>query len=157
MVNCNEMMKVRISRRLEAAMASLVFRFKRDGIATSYVDRLVVELVADSSTFASLITGLMFGDEAKTSVCERISELVSAVSATEHDEPDRMFKQLCSVLATKVESDTLSSAHILCWALRDGGSATAKAFRERGVIAEEVVDVMCQLASGQYGEKTHAE
>ena len=53
-------------------MASLVFRLKRDGIATSYVDRLVVELVADSSTFASLITELMFGDEVKTSVCERI-------------------------------------------------------------------------------------
>lgn len=155
MVNCNEMMKIKISKCLEAAMATLVFKLKRDGVVTSYVDRLALELIADDSTFASSITSLMLGDDAKSVVCERIRELVGCASDIETEEPEVYFKSICKTLFRQTNASKLSSAHLLCWALRNSGSATAKAFLEHGIIAEEVVDVMYQLASSTDDDKTN--
>jgi hypothetical protein len=157
MVNYNEMINVKISSRLEATMAMMVFRLKRDGVTTCYVDRLVAELIADNTTFASIVTNLALGAKGKDAVYKRITEIADSSSVPERNEPEQLFKQLCQRLYAQSEAKSLSSVHVLCWALRNASSATAQAFRERGVIAEEVVDVVYQLVSGEYGNKTHIE
>jgi hypothetical protein len=151
------MINIKISSRLEATMAMMVFRLKRDGIATCYVDRLVAELITDNTTFASLVTSLTVGTTAKSALCERITEIANSITLPESEEPERVFKQLCRRLYTEAKAETLSSAHLLCWALNNNESATARAFRERGIIAAEVIDVMYQLSAGEFGNKTHIE
>jgi energy-coupling factor transporter ATP-binding protein EcfA2 len=88
---------------------------------------------------------------------QRITEIANSITLPESEEPERIFKQLCRRLYTEAKAETLSSAHLLCWALNNNESATARAFRERGIIAAEVIDVMYQLSAGEFGNKTHIE
>jgi len=151
------MKNVKISRRLEATIATMVFRLKRDGVVTSFVDRLVVELIADDETFASLLVSLMLGSGGKMAVCHDISELIESCHSVETELPELFFKQLCDRLYADAEAIRLSSAHVLCWALNMPDSATSKVFSECGIKAENVVELMCQLSNGSFNEKTLVE
>ena len=98
MVNYNEMKSIKISRCLEATISTLVFRLKRDGIATSYVDRLVVELLRRDDSFASLLVSLLFDGVSKDVVSERIMTMVATDAVVEDDTPERALRALCDSL-----------------------------------------------------------
>ena len=153
MVNYNEMKSVKISRCLEATISTLVFRLKRDGVATSYVDRLVVELLRRDDSFASLLVGLLFDGVSRDAVCERIMAIVVADAVVEDDTPESALRAMCDSLHGEVDSSVLSSAHVLYRALRDRTTATHKMFAERGVGAQQLAELMCQLAAGEYNDK----
>jgi hypothetical protein len=153
MVNYNEMKSIKISRCLEATISTLVFRLKRDGIATSYVDRLVVELLRRDDSFASLLVSLLFDGVSKDVVSERIMTMVATDAVVEDDTPECAFRALCDSLHSEVDSSVLSSAHVLHRALRDRTTATHKIFAERGVGAQQLAELMCQLAAGEYNDK----
>ena len=153
MVNYNVMNSIKISRCLEATMSTLLFRLKRDGVACSYVDRLIVELLRREDSFASLLVGLLCDAEGKGVVCEEIMSEVEANGITESDTPEQLFRALCSSLQSEVDSSSLSSAHVLHRALRDRTTATHRVFAKRGITAQHVAELMCQLAAGGYSDK----
>ena len=153
MVNYNEMNSIKISRCLQATMSTLLFRLKRDGIARSYVDRLVVELIRREDSFASLLVGLLLEDKSKRVVCEDIMSMADVCSVIENDTPEQVFRALCNSLHSEVDSSVLSSAHVLHRALRDRTTATHGVFAKLGVTAQQVAELMCQLASGEYDDK----
>lgn len=153
MVNYNVMNSIKISRCLEATMSMLVFRLKRDGVAVAYVDRLVVELLRREDSFASLLVGLLLNGEGKDVVSEAIMSAAEADNAIENDTPEQTFRELCSSLSAEVDSSALSSAHVLHRALRDRTTATHRVFAERGVTAQRLAELMCQLAAGEYDDK----
>lgn len=153
MVNYNKMNSIKISRCLEATMSTLLFRLKRDGVARSYVDRLVVELLRREDCFASLLVGLLLQDESKSVVCEDIMSMTDVCGVVENDTPEQVFRALCSSLQSEVDSSVLSSAHVLHRALRDRTTATHRVFAERGVTSQRLAELMCQLAAGGYGDK----
>lgn len=153
MVNYSVMNSIKISRCLEATMSMLVFRLKRDGVAVAYVDRLVVELLRREDSFASLLVGLLLNDKDKVVVSEAIMSAAEADNAIESDTPEQTFRELCSSLSVEVDSSALSSAHVLHRALRDRTTATHRVFAERGITAQRLAELMCQLAAGEYNDK----
>lgn len=153
MVNYNVMNSIKISRCLEATISTLVFRLKRDGIASSYVDRLVFELLKCDDSFASLLVGLLLDDKSKDVVCEEIMMAIGVCGIIHDDTPEQSFRRLLSSLQAEVDSSVLSSAHVLHRAVRDRTTATHKAFAKRGITAQRVAELMCQLASGEYDDK----
>ena len=134
-------------------MSMLVFRLKRDGVAVAYVDRLVVELLRREDSFASLLVGLLLEDRSKDVVCEDIMSMADACGIIENDAPEQVFRALCSSLQSEVDSSVLSSAHVLHRALRDRTTATHRVFAERGITAQRLAELMCQLAAGEYNDK----
>jgi hypothetical protein len=136
-------------------MSTLVFRLKRDGVSTSYVDRLVLELINNDESFASLLANLLLEDVGKSIVSKKINELINTCGVVEYDTPERFYKTLCRQLFSEVESTFLSSAHLLRWALSNEATATHVAFMEYGVDSYKLTEVMCQLACGKYDNKTN--
>ena len=153
MVNYNAMNSIKISRCLEATMSTLVFRLKRDGITKAYVDRLIVELIRRDDSFASLLVGLLLSGESKDPVCDEIMLAVETCGIVENDTPERVFRGLCGSLQSEVDSSALSSAHVLHRALRDKTTATHRVFKKRGITAQHLAEIMCQLAAGDYDDK----
>lgn len=153
MVNYNVMNSIKISRCLEATISTLVFRLERDGVASAYVDRLVYELLRREDSFASLLVGLLLDNKGKDVVCEEIMLAIRTCDIVHDDAPQQAFRELLSSLHAEVDSSVLSSAHVLHRAVRDRTTATHRAFAKRGVTAQRVAELMCQLASGEYDDK----
>ena len=146
------MVETKISRRLEAGIAKLVFNLRRNNSATSYLDRLVVELLRDECSFASQLTTLLLPQGLNDIYIRHLEQYIQRYPKAETSSVEGFYSKLCERLCRSVESGHLSSAHILCYALTKPDSHTSLLAGYYCLTAEDVATMMSYLTTNKRGE-----
>ncbi len=142
------MMNTKISRTLEAIVARLAFDLRRDAVATSYKDRLVLAILGDDSTFAHRIISSLIKDWELYQLLRRVEHRLTTQPESELLTPDEYFKSLCELLANTVSARRVSTAHVLYYVASDNSTAFADVVRMYGISASDINVAMESLAAG---------
>lgn len=138
-------MHTKISRTLEAIVARTVFHLKRDGVRSSYKDRLTLNLLGDNATLAyNLLTTLV--EQSKIAqLLHDIEASISLAPTTESCEPEEFFTTLCENMRRTVAARHLSTIHMLYSIVADTSTATSRLFSIAGVDAERILEALNML------------
>jgi len=149
------MVETKISRRLEASIAKLVFRLKRNSSATSYLDRLVVELLRDECSFASQLTTLLLPQGLNNIYIRHLEQYIERHPKAEACGVELFYAKLCQRLCRSVEAQHLSSAHLLCYALSKPDSHTSLLAQYYCLTAEDVATMINRLTKTRKDDNTN--
>lgn len=146
------MVETKISRRLEAGIAKLVFNLGRNKSATSYLDRLVVELLRDECSFASQLATLLLPQGLDSIYIRHLEQYIQRYPKAEVANAKTFYTKLCERLYRTIETSHLSSAHILCYALAKPDSHTSLLAGYYCLTAEDVATMIRHLTTNKKGE-----
>ena len=145
MVNRKDMMHTKISRTLEAIVARTVFHLKRDGVRTSYKDRLTLNLLDDNATLAYNLLTTLIEQDSIAQLLHDIEVSISLNPMTESSEPEEFYTTLCEDMRRTVEARHLSTIHILYSIVTDTSTATSQLFTTAGVDADSILTALNRL------------
>ena len=134
-----------ISKSLEAAISRTAYNLSRDGIATSYVDRLIVELLGDDATFAYRLLEHLVGQRGVGIVLRRVMQGIIYEPRVEGMRPEGYYHAMCGEMLGTIEAKRISTAHILYYATLKGDSAFAHEMRGYGIVAEDILKAIDEL------------
>ena len=140
-----------VSKRLESVMLRTANNLSRDGIATSYVDRLIVELLGDDATFAYRLLEYLVGQRGVGIVLRRVMQGIIYEPRDESMQPERCYRAICGELLGAIDAKRISTAHMLYYATLKGDSAFAHQMRGYGIVAEDVLKAIEELAEESRG------
>lgn len=133
------MMHTKISRTLEAIVARTVFHLKRDGIATSYKDRLALNLLSDDASLAYNLLATLIEREDIERLINNIERGISLNPIHETLPIEEFYAKLCESLRQGVAARHLSTIHMLHAIIADTTTTTAVAAAELGITAERLL------------------
>lgn len=138
-------MHTKISRTLEAIVARTVFHLKRDGVRSSYKDRLTLNLLGDNATLAyNLLTTLV--EQSKIAqLLHDIEANISLAPTAENCEPEEFYTMLCENMRRTVAARHLSTIHMLYSIVADTSTATSHLFSIAGVDAKRILEALNML------------
>ena len=140
-----------ISKSLEAAISRTAYNLSRDGIATSYVDRLIVELLGDDATFAYRLLEQLVGQRGVGIVLRRVMQGIIYDPRVEGMRPEGYYHAMCVEMLGTIEAKRISTAHLLYYAALKGESAFAHEMRGYGIVAEDILKAIDELAEVSHG------
>lgn len=142
------MMNTKISKTLEAVVARLTFDMRRDAVATSYRDRLVLAILGDEHTFAYRIMTSLVSDWELFQLLRRVEHRLATQPQHEEQTPDEYFKSLSELLRRTVAARHVSTAHVLHLVASDTATAFADVLGMYGLSAGDILVAMQSLAGG---------
>lgn len=100
-----------LSLPLRRLMSQLSFRLRRDGITTSYAERLLVAILRDKSSAAHRILRSVVGDAGISSLIGEMEQYIAVNPHPEELMPDAYYLSLCKqITANNTVSDNLRHA-----------------------------------------------
>lgn len=135
-------MQSKISKSLEAIIERTVSVLRRDGIKTSYIDRLVVELLGESGTFASQLLHSLVGDKGHSVILRRVLHGIITSPILEIASPEECYALMCQRLSEAITSKRVSTAHVLYYAALEGATATRRELRGYDLRAEDLLEAI---------------
>ena len=146
-------MKSKISKSLEGVIHRTTQMLRREGITTSYVDRLVVEVLGDEATFAYGLLQNLVGEQGLRVVMRRVVQSIVSNPVEESLTPELCYMRMCEELSQRVEAKCLSTAHLLYYVALDGSCATAHELYGCGISAEDILETIDKVV-GREGDAT---
>lgn len=139
------MRKTRISTSLEAIVAQTLFRIKRDGITTSYRDRLAIELLSDRSTFAYQLLEMLIGESGINVILRRVERTIDDKPLAESDMPECHYESIYDSISLAVSAPCISTVHILHYIASDPSTAIATELKHYGIISDDIACAVRRL------------
>lgn len=143
------MIKGRISTTLEATIARTAQMLTREGMANSFTDRLVVEILGDDTTFAYQLLRRMIDDHGVAVVVRRIVGSLIAQPQLEVNTAQVHYTSMCRWIDNVLDVKRISTVHILYAAVLDSTTATSEALRGYGITAEDILSEIEAMAEGE--------
>lgn len=141
-------MKSKVSKSFEAIISRTTLMLRREGIATSFVDRLVVEVLGDEATFGYALLQSLVGEQGLSVVVRRVVQRIISNPVMESLTPELRYMKMCEELGQSIEAKRISTAHLLYYATQDEGTATAEELRGYGIRAEDILDAIARAVGG---------
>lgn len=138
-------MQSKISKTLDRIIAETIERLSASEISTSYLDRLVVELLGDDATFAYRLLAMQIGDHGVGVVLRRLIRSIGDEPHAEQLAPMDYYLALCDMLRRSIVAKRISTAHVLYVAAADFRTATSEMLRSYGIDAMELLQAMHSL------------
>lgn len=136
----NNMMKnSRNSKRLEAIISRTAKLLNGDGIATSFSDRLVIEMLGNETTTAYRIVRSLAGESGVMVIMRRIVEGLISAPHKERTQANEHYQAMCSTLAHTLNPSKISTAHMLYAATYDSTTVTSRTLHSYGIKAEDIL------------------
>lgn len=132
-------MQSKISKSLAAIIERTVLMLSNEAIVSSYVDRLVVELLGESGTFASRLLCSLVGDRAHSVVMRRVLRSIISSPHPEISSPEECYARMCQSLGDSIVAKRISTAHVLYYAALDTKTATSYELRGYGITPEDIL------------------
>ena len=140
------MNKGQISETLQAMIAKTSVTLNREGIRSSYSDRLVIELLADDNSCARRIVDSLAGEHGVRVIMRRIVSSLAQPQYMVHHSPQEHFDAMCATLIGMTGSEQLTSAHLLYAAAFDSTTMTSQALHSYGINASDVMREIERMA-----------
>lgn len=150
MVN-ERMEKCPISKSLNSIITRTAHSLSRDGITTSYLDRLVVELLGDETTFAYMLLERLVGERGVSIIARRVIRAIIGAPQAEVVTPKEFYGAMCDMLQRTLHVKRISTVHIIYYAALVESSATAYELKGYGVVAEDIIKMIDSITRGAYG------
>ena len=147
-------MKSKVSKSFEAIISRTTLMLRREGIATSFVDRLVVEVLGDEATFGYALLQSLVGEQGLSVVMRRVVQRIISNPVAESLTPELCYMRMCEEISQKVKAKRISTAHLLYYATQDEGTATADELRGYGIRAEDILDAIARAVGEEDSEPT---
>ena len=112
-------MQSKISKSLEAIIKRTTTSLQRDNITTSFIDRLVVELLSDEATFCSRLLNDLIGERGINVVIRRVMQGIITNPIVEVTPPAARYEHMCNALRSTLTTKRISTAHVLYYAAAD--------------------------------------
>lgn len=141
------MTQTRISSSLEAIIARTSSNLSREAITTSYRDRLALELLADSSTFAYQLLEMLIGDSGIRVVVRRVERAISTNPLRELDMPDNHYADICTSIHSTATTPCISTVHLLRYLVHDSTTAISAELSNYGILSEDIDTALERLIS----------
>lgn len=141
------MTQTRISSSLEAIIARTSSNLSREAITTSYRDRLAIELLADSSTFAYQLLEMLIGASGIRIVLRRVERAIAMNPMRELDMPDEHYESICCNITRKEAMSCISTVHILSFIVHDSSTAISAELSNYGILSEDIDTALERLIS----------
>lgn len=133
------MNKGQISEALEAVIAKTAATLRREGIANSYSDRLMIELLGDDNSYARRILDSLAGEHGVRVIMRRIVSSLAQPQYMAYHSPQEHFDAMCATLIGMTSSEQLTSAHLLYAATFDSTTMTSQALHDYGIVASDIL------------------
>ena len=141
------MTQTRMSSSLEAIIARTTSNLSREAITTSYRDRLAIELLADSSTFAYQLLEMLIGASGIRIVSRRVERAIATNPMRELDMPDDHYTALCSSIMSQATTPCISTVHLLRFIVHDSTTAISAELSNYGILSEDIDTALERLIS----------
>ena len=128
-----------ISEALEAVIAKTAATLRREGIANSYSDRLMIELLGDDNSYARRILDSLAGEHGVCVIMRRIVRSLTQPQYMAYHSPQQHYDAMCATLIGMTSSEQLTSAHLLYAAAFDSTTMTSQALHSYGINASDVM------------------
>jgi len=139
------MRKMRISTSLEAIVAQTLFRIKRDGITTSYRDRLAIELLSDRSTFAYQLLEMLIGESGINVILRRVERTICDNPLAESEMAEHHYESIYDSISLALSTPCISTVHILHYIANDPSTAIATELKHYGIISDDIACAVRRL------------
>ena len=136
---------IKNSRRVDAAVARLVFVLGRDNIRNSYLDRLILELLNDELSFASHLLNIAIGDSYSRLLISDLERDIEADPVSERVASELFYSDLCRHLRSTIDASSLSSVHLLYYALSEPRCRTHRLAIRYGFTIDKLSSVLANL------------
>lgn len=143
------MVETKISRRLEASMAKITHELRQKNSMTSYIDRLVVELLRDECSFASQLITLLLPQGLNAIFIRHLEQYIRRHPRAEYSSAELFFTKLCHKLSLSLKTQYLGSAHLLSYALTKPETHTSTLAGYYCFGADDVTTLILQLSKEQ--------
>lgn len=141
------MTQTRISSSLEAIIARTSSNLNNAAITTSYRDRLALELLSDSSTFAYQLLEMLIGASGIRVILRRVERAIATRPMRELDMPDAHYEAICSNITLKEVIPCISTLHILRYIVNDSSTAISAELSNYGILSEDIDTALERLTS----------
>lgn len=144
----------KISKLLGAIVSRLSFDLRRDGVATSYLDRLIVEVLDRDYSAASRLLRTMLQDLEAYQLPRRMAHMLTQKPYGEIQSPDEYYAQLVKLLEKEccIGGCKASTLHLLQVALHDSRSLFADIINIYGITPSQVEMAISEMED--YDEDT---
>ena len=132
------MKQIVISERVEALLVRTAAMLENEEIATSYNDRLAIELLADDTTDAHRILHSLAGEHGVMTIMRRIIGGIIEDARSESLTPECHYGDICITLEAILAPSTLTTAHLLYAIAMDTTTHTSEALHDYGINAEDI-------------------
>lgn len=139
-------MQSKISKSLEAIIKETTSRIKRDKATTSYVDRLIIDILTEEGNFATWLLKELIGDNGTRVVMRRIAQSIVGNPILEVVSPEARFIHMCSTLDKVISPKHISTAHALFYASSDSSTATSHELRGYGIGSVDILQAISNVA-----------
>lgn len=142
-------MQSKISKSLEAIIKRTTTSLQRDNITTSFIDRLVVELLSDEATFCSRLLNDLIGERGINVVIRRVMQGIITNPIVEVTPPAARYEHMCNALRSTLTTKRISTAHVLYYATADAMTATSHELRGYGISNDTILHAIQNIIGEQ--------
>ena len=132
------MREISISERVEVLLARTAAMLENEEIATSFSDRLAIEILADDTTDAHRILHSLAGEHGVMTIMRRIIGGIIEDARGESLTPECHYGDICITLEAMLAPSTLTTAHLLYAIAMDTTTHTSEALHDYGINAEDI-------------------
>ena len=132
------MKQIEISERVEAMITRTAAMLQGEAIATSFSDRLAIELLADETTHACRIVQQLAGESGTCALMRRIVGGIIEDARGEGLAPERHYGDMCASLMAMFDPAEVTTAHLLYAVAMDETTLTSQALFGYGITAEDI-------------------
>lgn len=150
-------MQSKISKTLEAIIASTSHTLMRNGTTTSFSDRLIVELLANEATFAHKLLETMVGEHGISVIIRRIMSSIITSPHTETRSANEHYAAMKEWLSNNISARSISSVHVLYAVAADTATATARTLRSYGIIADDILTALNRITDERASTRSTIE
>ena len=136
------MKRIEISERVEALITRTAAMLHGEAIATSFSDRLAIELLGDDTTHAYRILHGLAGESGATALMRRLIGGIIEDTRGELLTPECHYGDMCASLMAMFDPAEVTTAHLLYAIAMDETTLTSQALFGYGITAE---DIRCEM------------
>ena len=132
-------MKREFYESLEAIIRETATILERSAIATSYNDRLMIEILGDETTLAASLLRSQIGDSGLNIVLKRLIHSIVDSPMRERGSARQCYATMCDELYEELQVGELTTIHALYYAAKDRRTALSYELRGYGISAEDIL------------------
>ena len=132
-------MKREFYESLEAIIRETATILERSAIATSYNDRLMIEILGDETTLAASLLRSQIGDSGLNIVLKRLIHSIVDSPMRERGSARQYYATMCDKLYEELQVGALTTIHALYYAAKDRRTALSYELRGYGISAEDIL------------------
>ena len=132
------MREISISERVEVLLARTAAMLENEEIATSFSDRLAIEILADDTTDAHRIMYNLAGEHGVMVIMRRIIGGIIEDARGESLTPECHYGDMCATLEAMFAPAEVTTAHLLYAIAMDKTTLTSQALYGYGITAEDI-------------------